>query len=61
MRDRDFNVRNPGDHRLLLGRGSLLFKITGNTVFKVLGLANINNLALIIKHLVNAGARGQIF
>ena len=61
MRHRHFNARYLGHHPVLLKRGGLIFKITGNAVLKVFGLADINNLALIVKHFVNAGARGQVF
>jgi hypothetical protein len=48
MRQSNFNARNFSDHGLLFKRRSLLVKITGDAIFKVFGLADINNLTLLI-------------
>lgn len=58
--DGNLDIRHPRHHRLLFRRGGMAFKIGGDTVFEVFRFADINYLAVIGKHHVDARPLGQV-
>ena len=49
------------DHGALLRRNGLASEITGHPIFQIFSLTDIDNFALGVQHLVNAGPLGQSF